>query len=146
MIQHAYKIIWLSIILRWRWRRQTDGAKKIAVAAIIVPLLLLTIFNSVFIPITHATSASYHHHHVSNSKSHYFTSEELSRVRRQTSPSSSQFPPLPNITAEDVRFAVTRAQEIVSHRIDYFQPQIYNAGKIFHSYGNYRIWQMDTYI
>ncbi len=126
-----------------------------AVAAITVPLLLLTILNSVSISITHATSASYHLHHFrpdSNTESHYFTSEELSRVRRQTSTSSSQFPPLPNITAEDVRFAVTRAQEIVSHRFDYFQPQIYNAGKNFIRMKTFVllkyliVWQMDTYV
>jgi len=64
--------------------------------------------------------------------SHFSNEELLSsrsiRLKRQAK--ISPYPALPNITAEDVNFAVSRAQEIVTHRFDYFQPQIYNAGEL----------------
>lgn len=118
-------------LLLCRWKRLS--------IAPLCPLFLVTCLTSVVLVVTSNSFTHYHRHHhqleqanqfdnfLGNSHNELFGDLGLlRRVRRQISP----YPTLPNITAEDVRFAVTRAQEIVSHRFDYFQPQIYNAGKI----------------
>lgn len=39
-----------------------------------------------------------------------------------------------NITNEDIRNALVLAEETVRHRFEYFQPQIYQAGRVLYAF------------